>query len=488
MLVSLLAAMSMVVNAEVIEYSTDEGFTYKLSTETMNAELAKYCGSAADVVIPQSVTYEGVTYNVTSLGDYCFDCCHSLKSITIPSSVMSLGSYCFRNCNFKSINIPSAVTSLGDHCFELCELRSINIPASSSMTSMGDFCFSNCCWLETITIPSSVKSLGNECFCRCDSLKSIQIPESVTSLGNGCFALCSHLTSINIPASVTSLGYGCFSGCGSLASVSIPASVTSLSRHQFESCYSLKSITIDEKNKVYDSRENCNAIIESKTNNMIMGCMNTVIPSSVTSLGNGCFAGCEFLKYIYIPKSVTSLEEECFYGCYSLTSVDIPESSSMTSMGDCCFEDCFSLASINIPSSVKSLGYDCFRGCESLIYIKIPSSVTSLGTQCFIDCSSLTTMICEIPTPIEGNFFNTLIEYATLYVPETSFESYKTTYPWSGFGTIKPITTTGIENNTADKTAAIDAIYDLDGKRSNGMGRGMNIIRMADGTTKKVVK
>ena len=98
-------------------------------------------------------------------------------------------------------------------------------------------------------------------------------------------------------------------------------------------------------------------------------------------------------------------------------------------------------------------------------------------------------MTCEIETPINGDFFVfTPIDQATLYVMEASLDAYQTTSPWSGFGTIQPITSTGINYNTANKEVTIDAVYDLDGKRSNGTSRGLNIIRMSDGTTRKVMK
>lgn len=349
MLVSLLAALSMAMNAEVIEYNTDDGFLYKLDTETKNAELTKYSGSAIDVVIPTSVIYEDTTYIVTSLGDYAFNQCSSLTAIDIPSSVTSIGNYCFSYC------------------------------------------------------------------------------------------------------------------------------------------ISLKSITVDKNNKVYDSRENCNAIIETATNTMISGCINTIIPSSVTSLGDNCFGGCSSLTSIDIPLSVTSLGTYCFGDCESLTSITIP--SWVTSLGGFCFFGCSSLTSVDIPSSVTSLGGSCFRLCTSLTSINIPSSVTSIGNACFFFCSSLKIVICKIPTAIKGGFFfDVPFQQATLYVPEASLESYKTTSPWSNFGTILPITSTGIKNTSAIKSNTIDAVYDLDGKRSNGTNRGVNIIRMTDGTTRKVMK
>ena len=144
MLIALFTVMSMAANAEVIEYSTDDGFKYNLDTEAKTAELAKFSGSQTEVVIPENVTYNEVTYSVTSLGSDCFYGCSSLTSIDIPSSVTSLGDYCFGNCSsLTSIDIPSSVTSLGYRCFSECSsLTSIDIP--SSVTSLGDYCFYHC--------------------------------------------------------------------------------------------------------------------------------------------------------------------------------------------------------------------------------------------------------------------------------------------------------------------------------------------------------
>ena len=144
MLIALFTVMSMAANAEVIEYSTDDGFKYYLDTEAKTAELALFSSSEKEVVIPENVTYNDVTYSVTSLGASCFAYRFPLTSVTIPSSVTSLGDNCFYYCSsLTSIDIPSSVTSLGSSCFEGCSsLTSITIP--SSVTSLGNSCFANC--------------------------------------------------------------------------------------------------------------------------------------------------------------------------------------------------------------------------------------------------------------------------------------------------------------------------------------------------------
>ena len=349
---------------------------------------------SGDVEIPETVTYNGITYSVTSLGDDCFYDCSSLTSITIPNSVMSLG----------------------------------------------DFCFS-----------------------RCSSLTAITIPNSVTSLGYGCFYYCSSLTSITIPNSVTSLGYACFAGCSSI-----------------------EHMVVDAANPVYDSREDCNAIIHTSTNELVAGCKNSQIPNSVTSLGYSCFSGCSSLTAITVPNSVKSLGNYCFSGCSSLTSITIP--NSVTSLGEGCFYYCSSLTSITIPNSVTSLGEYCFSYCSSLTSITIPNSVKSLEDECFWGCSSLTSiyMLPSTPPSTGSNiFYDTPLE--TVYVvDEDAKTAYQAQAPWYRYKIV--VMPTGIEEVETDKTApTIVGYYDLNGKLINGKQRGTVIVRYSDGTTRKVL-
>ena len=160
----------------------------------------------------------------------------------------------------------------------------------------------------------------------------------------------------------------------------------------------------------------------------------------------------------------------------------------MTRLGERFFEGCAALRSIDIPESMVILGRRCFEGCASLSSVSIPASVTVLGNDCFMNCPSLTKVICEIPTAINKSslFRATPIEEAKLYVPEASLASYKTTSPWSDFGAILPISGARIESITVGEPT-IEAIYNLEGKRLNNMSRGLNILRMSDGTTKKVL-
>ena len=276
-----------------------------------------------------------------------------------------------------------------------------------------------------VEIPTKIKniavtSIGNGAFNERTKLTSIEIPSSVTSIGERAFGDCSGLTSIEIPEGVTSIGSEAFSGCSGLTSIEIPAGVTSIGSEAFSDCSGLTGIVVEAGNTVYDSRDNCNAIIEKETNTLIQGCNNTKIPSGVTKIGSFAFDGCSGLTDIEIPPSVTSIGEAAFSDCSGLTRIEIP--SSVTSIGDGAFYGCSRLTSIvveagntvydsrdncnaiieketntliqgckntKIPSSVTEIGRYAFDGCSGLTSIEIPSSVTSIGNYAFRDCIGL---------------------------------------------------------------------------------------------------
>ena len=385
-----------------------------------------HCSSLAEIVIPASVTSIGglafsgcgslssivIPASVTSIGDRAFFRCGSLSDIVIPASVTSIGRTAFSGCgSLSSIVIPASVTSIGDGAFSGCgSLSSIVIPAS--VTSIGDGAFSGCGSLSSIVIPASVTSIGNRTFSGCGSLSSIVIPPSFTSIGEGAFWGCGFLSSIVIPDSVTNIGNGAFNNCASLQYLSIPKSVICLNGNPFADwngrleCLSPNFIYEDDvlfckgKSKIISFRnKNIESyVIPSSVTSIgdwaFYGCdslSEVVIPSSVTSIGDRAFAGCGSLSEVVIPSSVTSIGDWAFYDCRSLSDIVIP--SSVTRIGDWAFCGCSSLSDIVIPSSVTRIGNSVFRGCSSLSDIVIPSSVTSIGDRAFKDCGSLSSIV-----------------------------------------------------------------------------------------------
>ena len=366
--------------------------TYQGSTYSSYPD--EYSG---DIVIPASVTYNNVTYSVTSIGNEAFRNCATLTSVTIPNSVTSIGKRAFQYCtDLTSITIGNSVTSIGEEAFFGCSsLTSVTIP--NSVTSIGDYAFGD---VPNIIYYGSL--LGSPWGARCingfvdgyfvytSALKTtlmacctsvqgdIVIPNSVTRIGERAFSGCSGLTSVTIPNSVTSIGNYAFSGCSSLTSVTIPNSVTSIGSSVFQGCSSLTSPIYNVHVFAYMPTSYSGAY---------------TIPDGIESIAGNAFYGCSSLTSVTIPNSVTSIGSSVFQGCSSLTSVTIP--NSVTSIGDYAFSGCRSLISVTIPNSVNSIGNQAFEYCSGLTSITIPNSVTSIGKKAFSGCSNINTIFYE---------------------------------------------------------------------------------------------
>ena len=383
------------------------------SGELTSAMTAQYSATCTSVEIGTGCT---------SIGDDAFYNFKKLTNVAMyDNTISSIGDDAFYYCNgLTSVYIPSGVTSIGTSAFTNCDkLTSVAIP--DSVTSIGESAFASCNALTSCTIGSGVTSIDKRTFYYCTSLKSIAIPNSVTSIGDDAFYICSGLTSVAIPDSVTSIGLGAFHYCRKLTSIVIPNSVTSIDDYAFGYCSSLTSITVDSSNTVYDSRNNCNAIIETSTNTLIQGCKNTVIPNSVTSIGDYAFGGCSGLTSVTIPNSVTSIGDDAFGSCDKLTSVTIPD--SVISIGEAVFQGCSGLTSIDIPDSVTSIGSMAFQYCRSLTSVTIGNSVTSIGGNAFWMCYNITSIVSNAviaPTITSYTFCEINKNGGTLTVPSGS--------------------------------------------------------------------
>ncbi len=377
-----------------------------------------------------------------------------MGNITIPSevtyydgntySVTGIGEFAFSGCSgLTSVNIPNSVTSIGGYAFRGCSgLTSVNIP--NSVTSIGRLAFYDCTSLTSINVDTNNKTYSsiNGILYSKDKKTLITIPNAIVS--------------VSIPNSVTSIGDEAFYGCSRLTSVSIPNSVTSIGYGAFGFCSCLTSITI---------------------------------PNSVTYIGGSAFCNCSGLKSVTIPNSVTFIGGDAFYRCTSLTSVTIP--NSVASIVSSTFNGCTNLRSVTIPNSVTNIGADAFYNCSSLTSVTIPKSVASIGDDAFYNCTGLTSiysLATAPPTATAGNetFYSWLYSNVTLYVPKGSLAAYRTADVWKRFLNIEEFDATGISGVTTGNDSEAEAIYGPDGRRVDAPQKGINLIRMSDGTTRKV--
>ena len=405
-----------------------------------------YCNGLTSLILPNSVTAIGshafgickfmsieIPNSVTTIGSGAFEN-SSIRSIEIPNSVISIGNLAFSGSGLRSVTIGTGVTSIGTstamNAFSNCSyltkvtlnnntivsktytsssnLKSIfgsqvtQYVIGNNVTSIGDYAFYSCREMNSLTIGNRVTSIGKYAFSTCSGLTSIEIPNRVTSIGNSAFSSCSGLTSIEIPNSVTSIGNSAFSSCSGLTSLAIGSGVASIGDNPFRSCGGLTSITVDVGNTVFDSRNNCNAIIQTSNNTLICGCKNTVIPNTVVTIGKYAFFGCKGLTSIEIPNSVTSIGSYAFSSCSDLTNVTI--GNGVTSIGSSAFQSCSGITNMTIGNKVKKIGDYAFYGCSRLNDLVIPNSVTSIGTYAFYGCSGLTSLVLPSSVTSIGNY------------------------------------------------------------------------------------
>lgn len=565
------------------------------------------CENLSSISLPNTLKYIESTV---------FYQCYKLESITLPSNLRGIGPTPFAYTGIKSIIIPKSVTNIDYTPFAYCsKLRSLIveegnpffdsrndcngivekssnkliqgiattvIPADIStigdgafmgqseleefvipdnITTIGRWAFSDCEGLVSITLSNSMTEVTENAFSNCKSLKQVILPSGLECINYGAFGNCTSLESINLPNGLQTLNGG-FEGAG-LKSITIPASVKSMLALGCSN--SLESIIVEDGNLYYDSRDNCNAIIETGSNTLIFGCKNTVIPSSVTSIGGAAFSGCSDLTTITIPNSVTRIGDDAFMSCKGLTSIVFPESltaigirsfcetglesiyipKNLTSIDTWAFAYCdinsvvvdeenpkfdsrdncnaiietgsnSIIAGFNkstFPMSVFEIGYGAFTGSYNRDTLKIPDHIQTIGYYAFSEsnfatlvlgknisnirtysfqyCSNLKNVLCyaeKVPTTSKAAFDECpKIKEGTLYVDSSLIDDYKSQSPWNEFAQILPLSASAIRSVTYKNGE--ESIYSIRGNKLGSLQKGLNIVKDKDGRiVKKIVK
>lgn len=394
-------------------------------------------GYIGDIIIPENVKYEGKTYKVTAIDRETFMGNSELYRVYIPTSVKIIGRGAFMHCNrLKEVILPPDLTEINDYMFAESGLQSIMIP--NKVKKIGRSAFSNC-YFKSINIPNSVETIGTSAFSACRWLEQVTLGNSVKTIGEAAFSICTKLTAINLPASLNEIGEKAFYECGNLTSVTIPASVSDIGAGAFRSCHKLTAINVEQANKRYDSRDNCNAIIETATNTLVVGCNGTTVPSRVTTIGTEAFYGCDGLKTADIPATVTEIGDHAFFYCKNIKTLDIP--NSVTIIRDYAFVGCDSLEKVTIPNSVKVICGHAFLHDDHIKSLTIGSAVNYIGTWAFKgldEVMSITSLIEDVNGVKMGKDVFDEIDKSSckLYVPRGTADLYKAAPQWQDFKNI----------------------------------------------------
>lgn len=437
--------------------------TYQLDNRT------NYSGLTS-VDIPKTVAHNGQTYTVNSIGANAFRACATLQSITVPSSVQHFGVNAFYKC--KSLQVTNFMGDIAQWCAmrfkgpysnPICqshrfyikdkELREVVLPL---VDTIPEYLFDGCTSIKSISIPAGVKFFGKNAFYGCKSLSTtnfqgdiaewcmirfdgsfsnpigqshnllinnqeiteLVIPNTIDSIGDGQFDCCASFNSIVIPNSVKYIGEGAFYKCSSVATITVPSSVTMIQERAFSGCDSLVALTVEEGNTVYDSRNNCNAIIETSSNTLVAGCAATVIPENVTKIGKHAFSYHTLLHTITIPSSVTTIDDRAFTRCSALASITL--SDGLEFINHSAFAGCELLANITLPTTVTYIGEAAFRQCSALKSIIIPNNVTSIKRSAFSYCTSLQfLMLSTTLMNIEEQAFRNCTSLVSVTLPKS---------------------------------------------------------------------
>lgn len=304
------------------------------------------------VIIPEEVSYRTHSYKVTQInnGDCSIKNASEIKEVTLPGTIKENG-WAFYNCTkLQKVKLNEGITQI-----------------SLAM-------FAGCTALHSISLPKSLQSINNYAFQDCEKLKTLSHLDSLISLGNNVFEGCKALSNIELPKSLHSIGTECFKGC-----------------------INLKSVSIDQDNPYFST--DGKAIFNKKGTKLItaISLSNYIVPSTVETLAEFCFAGNEALTSLTLHDGVRYIGRYSFQGCSNLTYIRLPE--EMKTMEHGLFYDCAKLSSINIPSSITSIGEEAFTGCSSLQSITLPKSLSNISTKSgFSQCASLKSILIE-----EGN-------------------------------------------------------------------------------------
>lgn len=436
-----------------------DGIYYNILTDGNSVEVTykstTYNSYSGSVTVPDSVEYDGKTYPVTVLGKYCFRKSTGMTALTIPNTVTEI--------------------------------------VSGAMSQTG---------LSTLTIPGSVKTIGSLAIQDNPNLKELIFNEGLESVAASAFMGDVALEKVTLPSSLKTLDGSAFKNCTTLVAIHIPENVTKLGNNVFQGCTGLKNITVAANNPNY---ADIDGILTTKSKKTLLAYpggrtdATVVIPECVDTLDFASLqqryisvttklVGNTDYKKVVFPSTLTVLYNSALSDLESVESYELP--AALTYIGNGTFRNSLSLTSIDIPDNVKFIDQAAFTGCTKLATVTIGTGIANIAKTAFAKCTALKSITIKATTPpaTTGDVVDaTAYAGLTLYVPSEAVEAYKADAVWGKFGQILAIGTTGIDSVATETTAEAVAIYDARGIAIPSLRHGLNIVKMTDGSTRKII-
>ena len=421
-----------------------------------------YTKPTGSLIIPSSVTHDGVDYTVVSIGEFAFYECTGLTAVTVGDSVCAIYSHAFFGCsNLSSVEMPDQMYIIGERAFARTAFTEIVLP--SGLLYIDEACFMECNSLVLITIPENVTEIGRMAFLNCHSLQSVTFNDSLQKIWDSAFGHCSSLTEVEIPNSVIQIRWSAFSNCTNLSTVTIGTGTTEIQQYAFRECTALETVNFNAINCIV-SDEAC-FCDSPRFKNLNIG-------EDVQLIDDFAFTNCNSITKLVIPNSVTTIKSRAFKECRSLDTIEI--GSSLQTLADDAFAYCgdsllyisvdhdnpyfdtrndcnalirtstdeLVLGSVNtiIPDGIISIGNYAFTN-RRMTSINIPNTIQTIGNESFNYCHLLDTIISEAMTPPlaypttfnECGFDYDDFESTNVYVPYGTSQLYRNATGWNYF-------------------------------------------------------
>lgn len=361
--------------------------------------------------IPGTIDFNGKTFKVASIYPYGFSEYNEMDSLIIEEGMECIDENAFSNCtNLRTVYIPSSIKRIYGNVFANCpNIERIEVAPNNLIYNSDNKCnaiihttnhelISGC---KNTLIPSTVITIGNYAFKGNNELDSIYIPDGVENINTGAFSGCFNLRNIQLPKSLQHMGTNIFEGCESLHSLFIPKNVRNIEFNPLADCRYLSEIIVDKDNPLFDSRNNCNAIIKTEKNELISGCSTTIIPNNVVRIGSNAFSGISELTHITIPENVTKISGGAFKGCPALISIQVDKNNKVYDSRNGCNAIIESAThtlvcgcgGTIIPENIKVIGPQAFNGMTTPQNVSIPKSVTRIEWFAFEYCPTIQQVI-----------------------------------------------------------------------------------------------